>query len=131
MEDHSESTNKPEKARNKGWDNIIGKGFDARPEDINRRGNYKKTPHSKKRLIKILSLLQKKKNPLTGKFEDLSIIERMDIAQVIKALNGDTKAYKELLDRLEGQATQRTDFTTDGEKLNITPIEWVKKDEDK
>lgn len=72
----------------------------------NLRGNYNNVPHSKTRLLKILNLIQKKENELTGENEDLSIAEQMDLKIIARALSGDVKAYKEIIDRLEGTPIQ-------------------------
>ena len=67
-------------------------------------GRPKGLQNSKTRLLRLLEIVQKIENPMTGEIEDYSIMEQMDMAQVIKALKGDKDAYKEILDRLEGKA---------------------------
>lgn len=82
------------------------RGFDVNPQNINRKGAPKGVQQSKKRFLRFLEVLQNMKNPITGEMEDISLIERMDLAQFHKALKGDTRAYQEIMDRLEGKPEQ-------------------------
>lgn len=66
---------------------------------------------SKERLLKILSVVQNKKNPLTQQEEQLSILEQMDISMILKALKGSYFHYKELVERIEGKVTDKTEVT--------------------
>jgi hypothetical protein len=75
----------------------------------NPSGKPKGTIHSSTRLKRILDLVQKKKNPVTGHEEEFTVLEQMDLVQISKALKGDSKAYAEILDRLEGKAKQTID----------------------
>lgn len=79
--------------------------------------------HSSTRLKRILGLVQIKKNPITGKDEKFSIEEQMDMALVIKALKGDHKAYKELMDRKEGKPAQTIDQNVT--VTNPVIIDWT------
>jgi len=90
-------------------DNIKGQGFHTNPDRINKDGRPKGIPNSSKRLARLLELVQRKKNPVTGEMEDFTTIELMDMAQISKSLKGDTRAYDALLDRLEGKARQVID----------------------
>lgn len=80
----------------------------------NPKGKPKGCEHSSTRLKRLFTLMQSKKNPFTGEEEGFSVLEQMDMAQVIKALKGDTRAYKELIDRLEGMARQNVHNTGNG-----------------
>ena len=87
-----------------------GKKF-KKGESGNIDGRPKGIPNSSKRLARLLELVQRKKNPVTGEMEDFTTIELMDMAQIAKGLKGDTVAYREVLDRLEGRAKQVIDAT--------------------
>lgn len=84
-----------------------GKKFEKGDPRINRTGRPKGTENSKTRLLRLLALTQIKKNPVTGKDEEFSVMEQMDMALVIKALKGDVTAYREILDRAEGKPMQK------------------------
>jgi len=92
-----------------------GKGFDVNPQNINRKGAPKGVQQANKRFLRFLEVMQNMKNPITGEMEDISLIERMDLAQMHKALKGDTKAYQEIMDRLEGKANQSQEITVKSE----------------
>ena len=77
-------------------------------------GRPKGVENSKTRLLRLLSLVQKKKNPINGLEEEYTVLELMDMQQVFKALKGDDKAYKEILDRLEGRAKQTSEIELSG-----------------
>lgn len=90
-------------------------------ESGNPDGKPKGIPNTKTRLQRILNLIEKHKNPVTGDIEDFSVAEILDLQQIIKARKGDSKAYQILVDRLEGKAGQSIDHTTLGKALP-TPI---------
>jgi hypothetical protein len=79
----------------------------------NPKGKPKGVEHSKTRLIRLLQIVQKKKNAITGESEEFSVAEQMDMALILKALKGDIKAYAEILDRIEGKATQHIENKND------------------
>ena len=83
----------------------------------NPNGRGKGVLNSKTRLLKLLELAQNAVNPITGQRMEFSTIELMDAAQIKKAIDGDTRAYEAILDRLEGRPHQTNDFTSGGEKL--------------
>lgn len=77
-------------------------------------GRPKGVPNSKTRLLRILELSQKKRNPVTGEEEEFSIAEQMDLQLINKALKGDMKAYEIIMDRLEGKPKQSTELEVSG-----------------
>lgn len=89
--------------------------------DANPNGRPKGVPNTKTRLARLLKLTNNLTNPLTGskKLEGFSIAEQMDLAQILKAIEGDTGSYKAVLDRLEGMPTQnvQSDIT-----IEVKPI---------
>jgi hypothetical protein len=80
----------------------------------NPNGRPKGVPNSKTRLLRILELVQKKRNPVTGEDEEFTIAEQMDLQLINKALKGDMKAYEILMDRLEGKPKQSTEVEVSG-----------------
>jgi len=90
----------------------------------NPAGKPKGIQHSKTRLLRLLELVQKKKNPITGDEEDFTVLELMDMQMIAKALKGDQRAYETVIDRLEGKPKQTTDITADikgNVHINIEP----------
>jgi len=86
-------------------------------------GRPKGVQNSKTRLLRLLELVQKKKNPITGEEEEFTVLELMDMQMIAKALKGDQRAYQEVIDRLEGKAKQSTEVEVSG-GVNIT---WEEK----
>ena len=90
----------------------------------NPNGRPKGVPNSKTRLLRLLELVTKVRNPVTGEEEEFSIAEQLDMQIISKARKGDLKAYEILLDRLEGKPKQTTDITADikgNVHINIEP----------
>lgn len=87
----------------------------------NPNGKPKGIPNTKTRLQRLLSLTENMTNPVTGDVEGFTVAEQMDLAMIMKARKGDTKAYSALVDRLEGKPQQSVDLTTDGESLKTNP----------
>lgn len=90
----------------------------------NPKGRGKGVPNSKTRLKRLLELTEDMTNPITKEIEGFSVAEQMDLAQIVKARKGDTKAYNAVMDRLEGRPKQAIDMAVDGE-LNIALVEFV------
>ena len=80
----------------------------------NPAGKPKGTEHSKTRLKRLLELVQKKKNPITGEEEEFTVLELMDMQMIAKALKGDQRAYQEIIDRLEGKPKQTSEVELTG-----------------
>jgi hypothetical protein len=80
----------------------------------NPSGKPKGTEHSKTRLKRILDLVQKKRNPITGEEEEFTVLELMDMQIIAKALKGDQRAYQEVIDRLEGKPKQTSEVEVSG-----------------
>jgi len=93
-----------------GIDNLVHfeKGQSGNPN-----GRPKGVQNSKTRLLRLLELVQKRKNPITGEDEDFTVLELMDMQMISKALKGDQRAYEAVVDRLEGKPKQTTDITAD------------------
>jgi hypothetical protein len=93
-----------------GIDNLVHfeKGQSGNPN-----GRPKGVQNSKTRLLRLLELVQKKRNPITGEEEDFTVLELMDMQMISKALKGDQRAYEAVVDRLEGKPKQTTDITAD------------------
>lgn len=76
----------------------------------NPAGKPKGVKHSKTRLLRLLQLVTKVRNPVTGEKEEFTVAEQLDMIILQKAFKGDLRAYQEILDRLEGRAKQTTDI---------------------
>lgn len=88
----------------------------------NPNGRPKGLPNSKTVLRRLLALTESTKNPVTGEMEEMSQLEIITLKQLANARKGDLKAYREMLDRLEGKAQQSVDMTTQGEKIEPLQI---------
>jgi hypothetical protein len=89
----------------------------------NPNGRPKGVANSKTRLLRLLELVTKVRNPVTGEDEEFSIAEQLDMQIIAKARKGDLKAYEIILDRLEGKPKQSTEVEVSG-GVNIT---WEEK----
>jgi len=100
-------------------ENVIGNGFDKRPDAINKNGRPKGSLNSKTRLKRFLELIVDIENPVTGENEKSTVLEKMDLVQISRALNGDLNAYKEILDRFEGKALNSEESTDNTNEIII------------
>lgn len=89
----------------------------------NPAGLPKGTLHSKTIIRKWLEAVEKAKNPITSETENLTQLDIITLKQLEKARKGDTIAFRELLDRMEGKAHQSTDLTSKGK--SIVPVNFV------
>jgi hypothetical protein len=84
----------------------------------NPAGKPKGVEHSKTRLLRLLQLVTKVRNPVTGEDEEFTIAEQLDMKIIAKAMKSDIRAYQEILDRLEGRAKQTNEIELSG-GLNV------------
>lgn len=83
-----------------GKDNLIGKGFDARPEDINRTGRPKGSPNRSTIVKQALLAIQ------AG--EDQTVFDKMTAKLIETVLvKGDVQAYNALADSAFGKITDK------------------------
>lgn len=64
-----------------------------------------------------LEVQEKIKNPITNLIEPLTQEDIITLAQIKKARNGDSNAYKALMDSGYGSPNQNMDITTQGDKI--------------
>lgn len=91
----------------------------------NPKGYPKGVPHSKTRLKRLLLLTENLTNPITQEVEGFTVAEQLDLAQIIKARKGDTKAYTAIMDRLEGKPNQSVDMNVQ-DKVEATTEQKIK-----
>ena len=89
----------------------------------NPAGKPKGVEHSKTRLLRLLQLVTKVRNPVTGEDEEFTIAEQLDMKIIAKAMKSDIRAYQEILDRLEGRAKQTNEIELSGGLI----INWDEK----
>ena len=94
----------------------------------NPKGRPPGVPNSRTRLKRLLELSEKMENPVTKEIEDFTVAEQMDLAQIIKARKGDTRAFNALLDRLEGKPVQDLNANISG-GLNVALVEFIGEDD--
>lgn len=102
---------------------------DDRASKAGKKSSKRGIPHSKTRLIRLLELTENLTNPITGEVEGFSVAEQLDLKQIIKARQGDTKAYNAILDRLEGKPNQTLDGKVSGD-LNVSLVRFIGEDTD-
>lgn len=72
---------------------------------------------------KWLEVLQQKKNPMNGAMEMLSNEDLITLAQIHKALKGDTQAYKAVMDSAHGQPKAEVKIDYDYADLSDQELE--------
>ena len=96
----------------------------------NKKGNWKGTEHSSVRLKRLLDMTQMLKNPINGELEGFTVLEQMDLQQILAALKGDIKAYQAIVDRAEGKPRESIDHTTLGKEMPAPILGGISKKKD-
>ena len=91
----------------------------------NPKGRGKGVPNTKTRMMRLLLLEQRMKNPVTGKEEMFTVAEQMDLAMISEARKGSVQAYNAILDRTEGKVSDK------GGGVNINFNNYAKEQRDK
>lgn len=98
----------------------------AAPGEVrNPAGRGKGRQNNKTIINKWVSALITAKNPLTKADEEMTVLDVMNLALIGKAMKGDHKAYKELMDRLEGRSPQSVVLTGDEGKPVVMDIKGL------
>ena|ERR1035441_5072449 len=102
------------------------KEFEFKPgKSGNPKGKPPGTQNSATRFKRILYLIEKAKNPVTGELENFTVLELMDMKIMQKARNGDLQAWNSILDRLEGKAMPADQtpekFKVEFKVVNVVP----------
>ncbi len=74
---------------------------------------------------KWLEVNQSLKNPLTGDNETMSQEDLMTLALIKKAREGDTNAYKALMDSSYGSPNNTTELDIKGDGIKVIGIEYI------
>jgi len=91
------------------------KGFDKRPENINREGRPVGSKNRSTILKKWIEIATKLKNPITGKDEFGTVEDKVTLALIERALKGDVIAIKEIYDTLYGKIADKSETKVQGE----------------
>jgi hypothetical protein len=94
-----------------------------RGEVRNPNGRTKGVPNNKTRIRRLLEMTSSELNPITNMINDLTLAEQLDLVQIKKALNGDTRAYIAIMDRFDGKPIQTTDSSKDSSARITVVIE--------
>ena len=92
-------------------ENIIGKGFDKRPQNINRKGRPK-LPDIREAMAKVLA----------DEKDGMQALEAVLKALRAKAVKGDVRAAEVLLDRAFGKATQQVNANVETKQVIVNAI---------
>lgn len=96
----------------------------------NPAGKHKGTENSATRLMRLLKLTNNLQNPITGEIEGFTVLEQLDLAQIIKARAGNTKSYEVILERLEGKPKETSDINLTGKLTLVDLVKQVVKDKE-
>lgn len=91
---------------------IKGKGFESRPNDINKNGRPIGSKNRSTTLKKWLKCKINIKNPETGNVEKVSLEDSVVLALIKKANSGDVSAIKEIQDTLFGKIQEKLDHSS-------------------
>ena len=91
----------------------------------NPKGSKPGYKHARTILKKLLALQIHAQHPITKEMTDISLGEALHLRQIQMALaSGDTMAYREIMDRIEGKPTQPLEHTgKDGDPIEVKT--WV------
>ena len=111
-------------------DNLKPITTSERGRELGRKSSRKGIPSTKVRLRRMLEITQNLTNPITGEVEGFTVAEQMDLAQIMRAREGDTKAYSTIVDRLEGKPNQTVEQDIKVEMVTpLIDIEELKKED--
>jgi len=91
----------------------------------NPKGRGKGVLNRKTILRRWTELYTKAANNITGKVEDLSVEDQIVLAQIKKAMDGDTSAYKEIMDGLYDKIPNSIDLNANVQSTNLTKEEFL------
>lgn len=114
----------------------MGKEDNLRPkwskgESGNPNGRPKGSKNRSTIARKWLELTMSETNPLTNQIENLSQEDIITLKQIEKAKDGDSNAYKLLMDSTYGMPQQQTEVNATVSNKEYKPIEFVKTKNDK
>jgi hypothetical protein len=92
----------------------------------NPKGYPKGVPNRSTIAKKWLELNTNETNPLTNQIENLSQEDIITLKQIEKAKDGDSNAYKLLMDSTYGMPQQQTEVNATVTNKEFKPIEFVK-----
>lgn len=98
---------------------IKGKGFESRPNDINKSGRPVGSKNRSTILKKWLKCKIKAKIPGTQKEKQVSLEDAVILALIKKASRGDVLAIREIQDTLHGKMTEKIQST---QNIIISPM---------
>lgn len=104
---------------NKGQSNIVPP---KKGEIRNPNGKPKGTLNRATVWKKFLKIVEVMESPFTEQEEEFTQLEIIALAQLKKARDGDTLAYKTIMDERFGLATQKQDVTSGGEKIETIRV---------
>jgi hypothetical protein len=105
------------------------------PENIipPKKGEPSRNPHGRgKGVLNLKTILRrwtelytKATNTITGEMQELSVEDQIVLAQIKKAVDGDTAAYKEIMDGLYDKIPSSIDLNANVQSTNLTKEEFL------